>query len=176
VPERGADVLCGRSRPGHFRGVLTVVGKLFGILQPHVAVFGRKDYQQLALIRRMVADLDLGVAVEGAPIVREADGLAMSSRNRYLSAGERERALELSRALRGCLELFGRGERSASAYRRRLLEAGGGGVEIEYGEVVDPGTLEPVEVVDQGAVCAIAARVGGTRLIDNVVLGTDTIT
>lgn len=171
VPDRGADRLCGASRPGHFRGVLTVVAKLFGIFSPDVAVFGEKDYQQLTLIRRMVADLDLPVRVEGAPIVREADGLAMSSRNAYLSPEERARALALSRAMEACRALFAAGETGPEAYRRRMRLVGDEGVEVEYGEVVDPLSLEPVSRVEPGAVCALAARVGATRLIDNTVLG-----
>jgi pantoate--beta-alanine ligase len=172
IPERGADVLCGRSRPGHFRGVLTVVNKLFGIFAPDVAVFGEKDFQQLALIRRMVADLDIPVRIEAGPIVREADGLAMSSRNRYLSEDDRERALSLSRALGRCSELFRSGVHDAAPYRQQLQRAGGAGVSVEYAEVVDPDSLLSIDRVESGSVCLIAARVGGTRLIDNVVLGT----
>jgi pantoate--beta-alanine ligase len=170
VPVQGADHLCGASRPGHFAGVLTVVAKLFGIVRPDVAVFGQKDFQQLVLIRRMAADLDLEIEVVGAPIVREPDGLAMSSRNSYLSPDERLRALALSRALARCQSLFGEGERNAAAFRGLLLDMDGEGVELEYGEVVDPETLEPLEEVRQGAVCAVAARVGRTRLIDNTIL------
>ncbi|MEX2583141.1 MAG: pantoate--beta-alanine ligase [Gemmatimonadota bacterium] len=173
VPERGADTLCGRNRPAHFSGVLTVVAKLFGVVSPDVAVFGEKDYQQLVLIRRMVEDLELGVEVRAAPIVREADGLAMSSRNRYLSAEERERSLALSRALRDCAALFTAGERDPAPYRHRLHRLASDGLSLEYGEVVDPVTLAPVERVVDGIVCAVAARVGATRLIDNHILGTD---
>lgn len=171
VPERGADRLCGASRPGHFRGVLTVVAKLFGIATPDVAVFGQKDYQQAVLIRRMVRDLEMPVRVELGATVREADGLAMSSRNAYLSASERQNALALSRALRRCAALHERGEENAARYRAELEAAGSRGVELEYAEVVDVETLAPVERVDRGAVCAIAARVGSTRLIDNLILG-----
>ncbi len=171
VPERGADVLDGASRPGHFRGVLTVVARLFGIFQPDVAVFGQKDYQQLTLVRRMVADLEMPVEIVAGPIVREADGLAMSSRNVYLDPDERRRALALHGALEECRLLFASGEGGADAYRRVLRAVEGAGVEVDYGEVVDPHTLEPVERVTEGAVCAIAARVGRTRLIDNAVLG-----
>jgi pantoate--beta-alanine ligase len=171
VPERGADLLCGASRPGHFRGVLTVVAKLFGLFQPDVAVFGRKDFQQLALVRRMVADLDLPVQVVAGETVREPDGLAMSSRNAYLSPSERERARALSRALAECRALFASGEREPERYRRALRGIERAGVVVEYGEVVDARTLEPVERVAAGSVCALAARVGGTRLIDNTVLG-----
>jgi pantoate--beta-alanine ligase len=169
--EEIAGRLCGASRPGHFRGVLTVVAKLFGIARPDVAVFGQKDWQQAALIRRMVDDLEMPVRVDVAPIVREADGLAMSSRNVYLSADERERALALSRSLRRARELFEAGESDAAVLKAALL---GGmtvpGVEPEYAEVVDPRTLEAVVRAVPGVVCAVAARVGRTRLIDNAVL------
>jgi pantoate--beta-alanine ligase len=171
VPERGADLLCGASRPGHFRGVLTVVAKLFGLFEPEVAVFGEKDFQQLTLIRSMVSDLEMNVRVLGAPIVREADGLALSSRNSYLSPDERERALALYRVLGRCRALFAAGTRDADTYRRALRGAAGDGVEVEYGEVVDPERLEPLDRVVPGAVCLIAARVGRTRLIDNAILG-----
>lgn len=171
VPARGADRLCGASRPGHFTGVLTVVAKLFGIFTPDVAVFGRKDYQQLVLIRHMVEDLAMPVRVEAAPIVREPDGLAMSSRNVYLDADGRCRALALSHALGRCESLFEAGEEDAERYLEAMRGAAGREVELEYAEVVDPRTLEPIERVFKGAVCAVAGRVGGTRLIDNTVLG-----
>ncbi|HEX8829575.1 MAG TPA: pantoate--beta-alanine ligase [Longimicrobium sp.] len=171
VPGALAERLCGATRPGHFRGVLTVVAKLFGIFQPDVAVFGQKDYQQAALIRRMVDDLDIPVRVEVAPIVREADGLAMSSRNVYLSAPDRESALALHRGLERARALYGAGEGSAAALRAALWsEMSVPGVEPEYAEVVDPRTLEPVEKAVGGAVLAVAARVGRTRLIDNAIL------
>lgn len=171
VPVRGADTLCGAARPGHFRGVLTVVAKLFGIFGPEVAVFGRKDFQQLVLVQRMVQDLSLPVGIVGAPIVREPDGLAMSSRNSYLSPDERERALAISRALHQCRELFERGEVDPEPYLAAMRAIDGHGVALEYGQVVDPATLRPVERVSAGAVCAVAARVGTTRLIDNLALG-----
>ncbi|HEX8694883.1 MAG TPA: pantoate--beta-alanine ligase [Longimicrobium sp.] len=172
VPDEAiAGRLCGASRPGHFRGVLTVVAKLFGIFRPDVAVFGQKDWQQAALIRRMVDDLDMGLEVDVAPIVREADGLAMSSRNVYLSPPERERALVLSRSLRRARDLFAAGETDAAALAAALWSGMSvPGVEPEYAEVVDPRTLEAVVRAVPGAVCAVAARVGGTRLIDNAVL------
>ncbi len=164
--------LCGASRPGHFRGVLTVVAKLFGIFTPEAAVFGQKDFQQSVLIRRMVEDLDVGVDVQVGPIVREADGLAMSSRNVYLSAEERARALSLSRALEASRALFASGEADAERLREALRSAlSVPGVEPDYAEVVDPATLRPLDRVFSGAVCAVAARVGTTRLIDNAVLG-----
>lgn len=173
VPEHGADVLCGAARPGHFRGVLTVVAKLFGIVTPDVAVFGQKDFQQAVLVRRMVDDLDMAVRIEIVPTVREADGLALSSRNVYLSPNEREQALSLSRGLERCRALFAAGEVDAETLRAALRNAlAGAGVQAEYAELVDPVTLEPLVRALPGAVCAVAARVGTTRLIDNVVLGT----
>jgi len=166
-----AEGLEGAIRPGHFRGVLTVVAKLLGIFTPDVAVFGQKDFQQAALIRRMALDLDMGTRVEVAPIVREPDGLAMSSRNVYLSPGERERALALSRGLEHGRALFAAGERDAEALRAALREAlAVPGVVPEYAEAADPLTLEPAARAEPGTVLLVAARVGGTRLIDNAVL------
>lgn len=167
-----AEHLCGRFRPGHFGGVLTVVAKLFGLVRPDVAVFGRKDYQQLVLIRRMVADLEAGVEIVPVRIVREPDGLAMSSRNTYLSAAEREQALGLSRALGAVADAFEAGERDASLLRDRLVAtvAAHGGLELQYAEIVDPDTLEAVDPVPAGSVAALAAFAGATRLIDNRVL------
>lgn len=170
-PGRGSDRLCGGSRPGHFRGVLTVVAKLFGVFTPDAAVFGQKDYQQLVLIRRMVEDLDFAVRVHAAPIVREPDGLAMSSRNVYLSDEDRARARSISEAMRACQEMFSSGTEDGSAYVRKMEEVAGGRVDLEYAQVVHPRTLETVERVFEGAVCATAARVGATRLIDNQILG-----
>lgn len=168
-PGAAGERLCGAFRPGHFRGVLTVVAKLFALVRPHLAVFGAKDFQQAVLIRRMVRDLDLGVEIVTAPIVREADGLALSSRNAYLSPDEREQALGLSRALRAAARLHAAGERSA----RSLLEAVGEevarhpGLRLQYAECVDPETLDPVDPVPSGSVVALAAHAGRTRLIDN---------
>jgi pantoate--beta-alanine ligase len=171
VPGPLAERLCGASRPGHFRGVLTVVAKLFGIFQPDVAVFGQKDLQQATLIRRMVDELDIPVRVEVAPIVREPDGLAMSSRNVYLSPSERESALALSRGLGRAREMWKAGEADAATLRAALWkEMTVPGVEPEYAEVVDPRTLEGVERAVPGTVMAVAARVGRTRLIDNAIL------
>jgi pantoate--beta-alanine ligase len=171
VPGVLAERMEGAIRPGHFRGVLTVVAKLFGIFQPDVAVFGQKDFQQAALIRRMALDLDQGVRVEVAPTVREPDGLAMSSRNVYLSPEERERARALSRGLERSRALFAAGERDAEALRAALWNAlSVPGVEPGYAEVVDPLTLQPVAQAAPGAVLLVAARVGRTRLIDNAVL------
>ena len=167
--ERASEGLCGASRPGHFRGVATVVAKLFNLTRPHVALFGEKDFQQLAVIRAMARDLAMGVEIVGMPIVREPDGLARSSRNSYLSPDARTRALALSRALREAAEAAGRGERDAAALRararERLTEAG---VRVDYVEIVHPDTLAPVARADAGSVMLVAGYVGATRLIDNV--------
>ncbi len=171
VPGAVAGPLCGASRPGHFRGVATVVTQLFHIVEPDVAVFGQKDYQQLQVIRRMVRDLHLAVEIVGEPTVREPDGLALSSRNAYLSPEERDRALALSRALDEASARVAAGEdRAAEVARRarRLLEEAG--VQVDYAEVRHPDTLEPVDRVAPRAVLALAGFVGSTRLIDNRVL------
>jgi pantoate--beta-alanine ligase len=173
VPRRLADRLCGHSRPSHFEGVLTVVAKLFGIIQPDIAVFGQKDFQQAVLIERMAEDLNMPVRIEVAPTARETDGIAMSSRNAYLSKDERTRALSLSRGLAAAVRSYRAGERGAailsSTVGRELAEAGV--VDVEYVEVVEPRELEPVDSVGEDSVVAVAARVGATRLIDNVRLG-----
>lgn len=169
--------LCGPHRPGHFEGVATVVTKLFGIVGACTAIFGKKDYQQLAIIRRLVTDLFLPVTVVGHPIVREADGLAMSSRNAYLSAEERARALALSRGLAAAAEAFGAGERGAGALRKLALSAvEPAATSIDYVTVADADALAPFDGgagVGDRALVAIACRIGKTRLIDNVVLGED---
>jgi pantoate--beta-alanine ligase len=163
----------GAARPGHFAGVLTVVAKLFHLAEPDVACFGRKDIQQAVLIRQMVRDLDWPIELAVVPTVREPDGLALSSRNRYLSPDERRDALTLSRALAAAPGAWRGGERQASAIETRVREvlAMGPGVRPEYIAVTEPITLAPVETVDGGTVIALAARVGTTRLIDNVILG-----
>jgi pantoate--beta-alanine ligase len=169
------DHLCGPHRPGHFEGVTTIVAKLFAIVGPSIAVFGEKDYQQLAVIRRMTTDLFLPVEVVGHPIVREADGLAMSSRNAYLSAEERERALSLVRGLGDARAAFAAGERDVCALRTLVLSPiEAAATSIDYVTVADPDTLQPLpdDTRVQGrALIAIAARIGKTRLIDNTVLG-----
>jgi pantoate--beta-alanine ligase len=161
--------LCGRSRPGHFRGVTTVVCKLFTIVQPHVALFGEKDFQQLAVIRRMTTDLNLPVEIVGMPIVREADGLAMSSRNSYLSPEERRQALALSDSIRLARAAVRQGERDAAALQ--ALVAGRIGREpdanIDYVQICHGGTLQDVEKIDRDSVLLLAVRIGRTRLIDN---------
>jgi pantoate--beta-alanine ligase len=170
-------VLCGRSRPSHFRGVLTVVAKLFHVVMPTDAYFGRKDYQQLVLIRRMALDLDFSVRVHGCPTVREADGLAMSSRNRYLSPGDRAKALTLVEGLRAACAAFRSGVRGAPeilSHLRGPMERHSE-VEPEYAEVVHPETLRSVAVAEAATVALLAARVAGkVRLIDNAVLGEGT--
>ena len=172
-----AEHLCGPHRPGHFEGVATVVTKLFAIAGPCVAVFGKKDYQQLAILRRIAIDLFLPVKVVGVPIVREADGLAMSSRNAYLSAEERQRALALSRGLSAAARAFASGERRAGALRELALAGvAGAATSVDYVTIADADALVPLEQgadVGARAVIAIACRIGKTRLIDNLVLGED---
>ena len=170
--ERVTTGLCGASRPTHFRGVATVVAKLFNLVKPHVAVFGCKDFQQLVTIRRMVADLGFDIDVVGAPIVREPDGLAMSSRNAYLAPAERRAARCLWRALMAAAALVDGGETDAVrivAAAQRVLSAEPL-ARTDYAELVDPDSLEPVSAVRGPTLLAIAARIGGTRLIDNCVL------
>lgn len=163
--------LCGEKRPGHFRGVATVVAKLLNLTRPHVALFGEKDYQQLQVIRAMVRDLSMGVEIAGMPIVREADGLALSSRNAYLSREERERALALSRALFAARDRAAAGTREAAALRAGIEQALARAVDrIDYVEIVHPDTLKRVERAEPGSVALVAAYVGKTRLIDNVKL------
>jgi pantoate--beta-alanine ligase len=170
-----AEALCGARRPGHFEGVATVVAKLLGVVGPCLAFFGRKDYQQLLVVRRMARDLFLPVEIEGCPIVREADGLAMSSRNAYLSAEERTRALSIGRGLDAAARLFAGGERRP----RELERAARGPIEavassVDYVDVRDADTLAPfADQVGDRALLAAACWIGATRLIDNVVLGED---
>ena len=167
-----SDKLDGRSRPGHFRGVTTVVAKLFHIVDADAAFLGQKDAAQLAIIRRMVRDLKFRVKIVGCPIVREADGLAMSSRNAYLNLHERKRALVLHRSLMRVKKLFETGERSAEKLMAAGREeiAGEELVRLDYFEVVNPESLDSVEKVGKGVLVAAAAFVGGTRLIDNILL------
>ncbi len=167
-----AQGLCGERRPGHFVGVATVVCKLFNIVRPHIAVFGEKDFQQLAVIRRMVLDLNMPVEIAGQPTVREPDGLAMSSRNAYLSPAERTRALAISQGLTAARERFTAGERDARALAAAARNIMKGGVDrIDYVEIRDADSLRPVERLEKPAVLLAAAYVGATRLIDNVRLG-----
>ncbi|MBX7195510.1 MAG: pantoate--beta-alanine ligase [Sandaracinaceae bacterium] len=168
------EVLEGVFRPGHFDGVTTVVAKLFGLVGDAVAVFGRKDYQQWCVLRRMVRDLDLPIEMHGMPTVREVDGLALSSRNRYLSPEERVRALAIVRGLRAAIASFDAGERDPRVLEsmvRAPVEAAFD--RIDYVAVADADSLAPIERVEGRAVLAVAAHLGRTRLIDNVVLGED---
>jgi pantoate--beta-alanine ligase len=169
VPALG-EYLCGRYRPGHFRGVATVVLKLFNIVQPEMAFFGEKDAQQLAIIRRMVQDLNVPVRVVPVATVREPDGLALSSRNKNLTAAQREIAPVLSRALRMAVELIDNGERSVAAIREHVLPQFDSHpeVRVEYFEVSDPDTLTSIEHIDGSVLIAGAIFLGSTRLIDNV--------
>jgi pantoate--beta-alanine ligase len=174
IVEGMTDRLCGRSRPGHFRGVTTVVSKLFHIVEPDLAFFGQKDAAQVAIIKRMVRDLNMPVEIVVCPIVRESDGLAMSSRNAYLTAEQRKSALVLSRALRRVQQAFDQGERNAA----KLIEAGKQviaeepWVRLDYLEIVDPETLEEVEIMSSKTLIAVAGFLGTTRLIDNVIIST----
>lgn len=166
-----ADTLEGAARPGHFTGVLTVVAKLFHIVEPDVAVFGRKDFQQAALVRRLVQDLDFPITIDVAPTVRELDGLALSSRNTYLTPDERRSALALSRALRLLEQTWRGGEADPAQLKLAGMEAmRSSGVLPEYCALIDD-DLQPVTRVTARTVVLVAARVGKTRLIDNVVLG-----
>ena len=170
-PGAMADGLEGAARPGHFAGVLTVVAKLFHLVEPDIAVFGRKDFQQAMLVRRMADDLNFGLEVDVAPTVRELDGLALSSRNAYLQGDERRAALALSRALRAVEQAWRGGEADPGLLARRGLDVlRGPGVAPEYLALVDE-QMRPVARVDARTVVLVAARVGKTRLIDNVVLG-----
>ena len=167
-----SEKLDGRSRPGHFRGVTTIVSKLFHILEPDAAFFGQKDAAQLAAIRRMVEDLNFPVAIVACPIVREPDGLAMSSRNAYLNREERGRALVLQRSLQQVQQEFQAGQRIAAQLisAAKKVFAREPQVVLDYFEIVDPDTLDPVERISQKTLVAVAAYVGSTRLIDNIVL------
>ena len=168
-----SEKLDGRSRPGHFRGVTTVVSKLFHIIEPEAAFFGQKDAAQLAVIRRMVHDLNFPIEIVACPIVREPDGLAMSSRNAYLNRDERERALVLRRALQQTLQQFQAGERSAAKliFAAKEVFAREPQVRLDYFEIVNPDTLDPIEYISRETLVAVAASVGTTRLIDNLVIG-----
>jgi pantoate--beta-alanine ligase len=167
------DGLCGARRPGHFRGVATVVTQLFALARPHLAVFGEKDWQQLQIIRRLALDLHLGVEVVGMPIVREADGLAMSSRNAYLPPPERTRALALSRGLQAARSLWAAGERAGAPLRAAVqAQLRAAEVREDYVALVEPQTLEPIERAERpDARLLVAGFVGTTRLIDNTAIG-----
>jgi pantoate--beta-alanine ligase len=168
-----SERLCGNSRPGHFRGVATVVAKLFNIVEPDLAFFGQKDAAQVAVIKRMVRDLNIPVAIEVCPIVREADGLALSSRNAYLSPDDRKMALVLHASLQRAQKMFADGERDAATIASEAKKAfvWQPAVKLDYFEIVDPETLEPIETIGRRkSLVAVAAFVGNTRLIDNILL------
>jgi pantoate--beta-alanine ligase len=166
--------LCGSSRPGHFRGVTTVCAKLFNIVKPHYAIFGRKDFQQLIAIKRMVLDLNMDLEIVGMPIVREPDGLAMSSRNVYLTIEEREAALSLSRSLKIAKEMYDGEQKDVSAILeqvRKYIE-GHSYTNIDYAKICDTTTIKDIGRIEGEAVLALAVRINKTRLIDNYVFGT----
>ncbi len=168
--EKITDTLCGASRPGHFRGVATVVTKLFNIVLPDVAYFGQKDAQQAAVIKRMVSDLNFPLSVAVVPTFREPDGLAMSSRNRYLSQQDRQAALVLYRSLQGAVSLLEQGERQPGAirsYLRSTIEAEPR-ARLDYADVVDPDTMQPVADIQGDVLLVVAAYFGEARLIDNM--------
>ena len=170
--ERITHQLCGISRPGHFDGVTTIVAKLFNITKPHIAVFGQKDFQQLTVISRMVMDLNMDIQIIGVPTIREPDGLAMSSRNKYLSPHQRDSALCLKKSLDVAEQLFGGGERDAGVIKKAVesLILDHPHAEIDYVTLCDPKTLEDVETLTDETLLALAVRVGTTRLIDNCIL------
>jgi len=172
-PGSMGTVLCGAFRPGHFGGVLTVVARLFGLFRPDVAAFGRKDFQQAVLLRRMVRDLEMKVEVLLGEIIREEDGLAMSSRNVFLTPSERADALGIRKGLLAVEGAFLAGTTSADALQRILMDEmeRHPGLAFQYGEVVHPERLEPVGFASPGSVVAVAAHCGSTRLIDNQILG-----
>ena len=161
--------LCGLTRPGHFEGVATVVGKLFNITMPHVAIFGQKDFQQLAVIRRMAADLNMDLEIIGVPTVREPDGLAMSSRNKYLNPEERKSALCLKKSIDMALAMIKAGERDPGKIKAavRDLISSHPYTDIDYASICDPLTLDDLNIIKEKALLALAVKVGKTRLIDN---------
>ena len=171
--ENVTENLCGLSRPGHFRGVTTVCAKLFNIVKPHYAIFGKKDFQQLIAIKRMVTDLNMDLEIIGMPIVREADGLAMSSRNVYLRMEERESALSLSRSLKMAKGMYDGGERDVAAILGRVRKyiEGHPYASIDYAKICDTTTLRDVLRIDGETVLALAVKINKTRLIDNYVFG-----
>lgn len=169
------DTLCGKQRPNHFEGVTTVVAKLFNIIKPHCAVFGQKDFQQLSVIRKMVSELNWDIEIFAHPIVREDDGLAMSSRNAYLSSEERGKALCLYNAIQHAKARFADGVNNTGQLKSEIRDiiSANSGVSIDYISVVDKDTLSDKEVIDSQSVLALAIKVGGTRLIDNCFMGND---
>jgi len=166
------DKLCGRSRPGHFRGVCTGVLKLFNIINPDISFFGQKDYQQAIILKRMVKELNLGVKIEVLPLIREEDGLALSSRNKYLTQEERKAALVLSKSLKEAKSMVDKGQRDSAAIIKEMKEMIGREslVKIDYVEIVDMDNLDPVARIEKEALAALAVFIGRVRLIDNTIL------
>ena len=166
-----SDILCGKTRPGHFQGVTTVVAKLFNVILPHTAIFGEKDFQQLVILRRMVTDLNVPVEIVGMPIIREPDGLAMSSRNTYLSVDDRRRAISISKGLSNALDTFRKGVRDGKKLKEIVRsDIQSAGLQEDYVEVVDETTLQPVYEISHAARIVVAAYAGNVRLIDNMAL------
>lgn len=170
--EKISEIMCGASRPGHFQGVTTIVTKLFNITKPHLAIFGEKDYQQLQVIKKLVRDLNIDVKILSAPIVREFDGLALSSRNKYLNKEERKKALVLYQSLQTAKEMVKAGNRDTLKIKKKIesLFKGIPNTRLDYVEIVDSETLETVEDISGSVVVALAVHIGDTRLIDNVYL------
>jgi pantoate--beta-alanine ligase len=170
--EKITRVMCGKYRPGHFKGVTTVVTKLFNIVKPHIAIFGEKDYQQLRVIQQMVKDLNFDIQILNAPIVREPDGLAMSSRNEYLNKEEREKAIVLYKSLQLAKKLYAGGERDCLKLKRKIKKFINNiqDTKIEYVEILDPTTLESISNIKDEVLVALAVYIGRTRLIDNMTL------
>jgi len=168
-----SDMLCGASRPGHFRGVTTVVAKLFNIVKPDIAYFGNKDFQQQVIIRKMAKDLNMGTKIVSMPIIREADGLAMSSRNKYLNARQRTQASVISRALKYAKLLAGSGIKGSNRIKAAILKLmrTAKDIKIDYVAICDPETLEEKKTVKGKTLIAVAAYLGRTRLIDNILVG-----
>ncbi|MEI8173311.1 MAG: pantoate--beta-alanine ligase [Deltaproteobacteria bacterium] len=171
--EKVTQNLCGASRHGHFKGVTTVCTKLFNLVKPHVAVFGRKDFQQFVAIKQMVQDLNMDIEIVGMPTAREEDGLAMSSRNVYLKEEERKSALSLSRSLKLAKDMYEGGERNAAVILHEVKKyiEGHASTRIDYTKICDATTLENIDQLEGDAVLALAVRIGSTRLIDNYVFG-----
>jgi len=174
VEDKLSKVLCGKSRPTHFKGVLTIVAKLFNIVQPDFAFFGQKDYQQLLLIKKMVKELDFPIEIISCPIVRESDGLAMSSRNKYLSDKERSDSLVLPRIIFEIEKAFQDGESNTknliSLKDKIISDSNSKNVKLEYFEILNSDNLEPLDKIEKSALVAIAGKCGSTRLIDNIIL------
>ena len=170
--EKLSNIMCGISRPTHFRGVTTIVAKLFNIVKPHMAIFGEKDYQQAMIIKKMVSDLNFDIEIVTAPIVREVDGLALSSRNKYLNSANRKNAVVLYQSLVYAQKLFHQGETKAAVLKRKIEEMilRKPHTKIDYIEIIDPDTLESLEEVNNKAIVALAVFLGGTRLIDNLLI------